>query len=154
SRPEKKPLTAWRKFAPDFALVTGPTKAAERGQLTPFRPGAHRARQARVRFLHYGPTLPGRRFAMTTRSWIRNPFASRKPRTIRKAPARSRPTVEILEDRMAPATLTVNTLGDNSNADTGLSLREAILLVNNAGNAQAALGRSLSSEEAALVNSS
>src|SRR5262249_14782091 len=80
--------------------------------------------------------------------------ASRKPRTIRKAPARSRPTVEILEDRMAPATLTVNTLGDNSNADTGLSLREAILLVNNAGNAQAALGRSLSSEEAALVNSS
>jgi hypothetical protein len=38
---------------------------------------------------------------MTTRSWMRNPFASRTPRAIRKAPARSRPTQELLDGRWA-----------------------------------------------------
>jgi hypothetical protein len=33
---------------------------------------------------------------MTTRTWIRRLFA-RKPRTVRKAPARCRPAVEALE---------------------------------------------------------
>src|SRR5262249_62133338 len=44
----------------------------------------------------------GRRFPMTTRSWIRRLFA-RTPRTIRKAPARFRPRLELLEDRLTPA---------------------------------------------------
>jgi hypothetical protein len=39
---------------------------------------------------------------MITRSWIRNLFA-RTPRTGRKAPARCRPRLEALEDRLAPA---------------------------------------------------
>ena len=39
---------------------------------------------------------------MTTRSWVRSLFA-RQPRTIRKAPARFRPCLEGLEDRLAPA---------------------------------------------------
>jgi uncharacterized repeat protein (TIGR01451 family) len=39
---------------------------------------------------------------VTTRSWIRKLFA-RQPRTIRKAPARCRPRLEALEDRLAPA---------------------------------------------------
>ncbi len=39
---------------------------------------------------------------MTSRSWIRRLFA-RKPRTIRKAPARCHPAVEALENRIAPS---------------------------------------------------
>src|SRR5207248_9801142 len=91
---------------------------------------------------------------MAIRSWLRKLFASHTPRTVRKAPARSRLSVEILEDRLVLSTYTVNTLLDNTDADTTLSLREAILLVNNGGDAQAALGRSLSAEEAALVTES
>ena len=37
---------------------------------------------------------------MTTRSWIRKLFASRTPRTIRKAPARRHLRLELLEDRV------------------------------------------------------
>ena len=37
---------------------------------------------------------------MTTRSWLRNLFASRTPRTIRKAPARRHLHLELLEDRL------------------------------------------------------
>src|SRR5262249_39325484 len=40
-----------------------------------------------------------------------------------------RPTLEVLEDRLAPATLTVNTLGDPTGGSQ-LSLRDAILAVN------------------------
>src|SRR5262245_33149953 len=36
---------------------------------------------------------------------IRKMFGSRSPRTIRKAPARCRPSLEALENRLAPATL-------------------------------------------------
>src|SRR5262249_46850866 len=39
---------------------------------------------------------------MTARSWIRSLFA-RTPRTVRKAPARCRPRLEELEDRLVPA---------------------------------------------------
>jgi hypothetical protein len=39
---------------------------------------------------------------MTTRSWIRSLFAS-APRTLRKAPARSRPSLETLEERDLPS---------------------------------------------------
>jgi hypothetical protein len=44
---------------------------------------------------------------MTTRSWLRNLFAPCPPRTIRKAPARFRPGLERLEDRLTPTT-TIN----------------------------------------------
>jgi predicted outer membrane repeat protein len=47
---------------------------------------------------------------------------------------RFRPALEPVENRIAPATLTVNTTDDNT-TDTGfLTLREAITLVNNGGN--------------------
>jgi hypothetical protein len=39
---------------------------------------------------------------LTARSWIRKLFA-RKPRAIRKAPARRRPSLEALEDRALPS---------------------------------------------------
>jgi uncharacterized repeat protein (TIGR01451 family) len=52
---------------------------------------------------------------MTARSWIRRVF-SPTPRTSRKAPARVRPGVERLEDRLAPANFTVNTLADDGSA--------------------------------------
>src|SRR5262245_29288344 len=41
---------------------------------------------------------------MATRSWLRNLFATRTPRTVRKAPARFRPCLEGLEDRLTPST--------------------------------------------------
>jgi len=61
-------------------------------------------------------------------------------------------SVERLEDRLAPATLLVNTVADTTAADNFLSLREAILLINNEGNAQAALGRSLTTGEASQIS--
>jgi fibronectin-binding autotransporter adhesin len=63
---------------------------------------------------------------MISRSWVRSLFA-RTPRTVRKAPARFRPRVEALEDRVTPTTYTVTSLaGDNSAG----SLRQAIALAN------------------------
>ena len=56
---------------------------------------------------------------MTTRSWVRRLF-SRTPGTVRQAPARFRPLLEALEDRLAPATLTVTTLSD-ATTHTGTS---------------------------------
>src|SRR4051794_6307260 len=43
---------------------------------------------------------------MTSRSWIRKMFESRPTRAIRKVPARRRPSLEALEDRLAPAITT------------------------------------------------
>jgi hypothetical protein len=61
--------------------------------------------------------------AMAARSWIRNLFARPATRTAHKAPHRARLAVEGLEDRLAPATFTVdNVLDDGS---TG-SLRWAV----------------------------
>src|SRR5262249_57500663 len=52
---------------------------------------------------------------MTMRSWIRNVFAPPVTGPMRKAPPRSRPAVEALEDRTVPSTFTVvNTLDDGS----------------------------------------
>ena len=59
---------------------------------------------------------------------------------------------EVLEDRTLLAAITVNTTIDNTADDAFLTLREAILLVNNNGNASAALGRSLSSAEQTQVD--
>src|SRR5262245_23197308 len=47
-------------------------------------------------------TPPREEIPMTARSWIHRVFA-RTPRTIRKQPARYRPRVEALEDRLAPS---------------------------------------------------
>jgi hypothetical protein len=57
----------------------------------------------------------------------------------------------VLENRLAPATLTVNSFADNTTADSSLTLREAILLVDNTGDASSALGRSLTSGEQAQI---
>ncbi len=51
------------------------------------------------------------------------------PRPDRPANRRYRPVLDLLEDRLAPATLTVNTLGDSING-ANLSLRDAILAAN------------------------
>jgi hypothetical protein len=87
---------------------------------------------------------------MTSRSSFRTLFA-RTPRTAprRKAqrPARCTPWVEQLENRLAPATITVNTTNDvvdgntssitalesNPGEDGHISLREAVIAVNNTG---------------------
>src|SRR5262245_61607766 len=58
---------------------------------------------------------------MTSRSWIRKLFA-RPPRPARKAPARCRPAVEALEDRLAPAvTLSVSDPLPLPEGDSGTS---------------------------------
>jgi hypothetical protein len=70
-------------------------------------------------------------------------------------PAKWRRTIlslERLEDRIAPATLAVNSTADSTAASNDLTLREAILLVNNGGNAQNALGRSLTAGEAGQIS--
>ena len=41
---------------------------------------------------------------MATRSWSRS-LIPRTPRTVRRAAARSRPALELLEDRLTPSTL-------------------------------------------------
>lgn len=55
--------------------------------------------------------------------------ALRSPRPDRHDSRRYRPALVLLEDRLAPATLTVNTLGDFTGGSQ-LSLRDAILAVN------------------------
>ena len=67
---------------------------------------------------------------MAFSSWIAAPFrrAPRSPRPGRPPSRRYRPTLELLEDRLALATLTVNTLAD-STGGSQLSLRDAILAV-------------------------
>src|SRR5262249_42427540 len=74
----------------------------------------------RRRWPHFGSPsilLSARSFPMTTQSWIHHLFA-RKPRTVRKAPARCRPAVEALEARLAPATYDVPSLADDGSAGT------------------------------------
>src|SRR5438270_4483384 len=59
----------------------------------------------------------------------------RKPRPAARASGRwSRPAVEQLEDRLAPATLTVTTAADNNAPDNLVSLREAIESINKGSN--------------------
>jgi predicted outer membrane repeat protein len=59
---------------------------------------------------------------------------------------RCRPAFDCLEDRCAPAVLTVNSLADNTTSDSSLTLREAIMTVNGT------LGRPLSAGEQAAVS--
>jgi hypothetical protein len=60
-------------------------------------------------------------------------------------------TVNQREDRLLPANLFVNTLADDTTADSNLSLREVMLLVNASGDANAALRRTLTAGELAQV---
>jgi hypothetical protein len=76
---------------------------------------------------------------MTTRTWIRRLFAY-TPRTVRKAQSRIRPRLEVLEDRLAPATLTVNSLADNTTDTTVMTLRAAVDLIDSGGTSVAAPG--------------
>jgi hypothetical protein len=59
----------------------------------------------------------------------------------------AKPRLELLEDRTAPAILVVDSILDSTTASASLTLREAILLVDNGGNANTALGRSLTTGE-------
>ena len=61
--------------------------------------------------------------------------------------------VELLEDRRMLAVVTVNSQDDTTTADTELTLREAILLVNEGGDANLALGRALTAGEDAQIDS-
>ena len=90
---------------------------------------------------------------MTLRSWLRTLFGRKARPVVTRAPRRPRAhlTLEILEDRLAPATLTVNSTADNTTADNSLTLRESVLLVDAGGNATAALGRSLTAGEAGQI---
>jgi hypothetical protein len=81
--------------------------------------------------------------------WVRKTAARRAPRSCRPS---FRPGLLALEDRLAPATLTVNGAADINAADGVLTLREAVLLENGAGDATAALGRNLTAPEAAQVS--
>lgn len=85
---------------------------------------------------------------MSFKSWINSfhfplgSFEQPRPRS-RKARARQawhRMTLEILENRLALAGLTVNSLADNTTDTSVLTLRDAIELVNNVGD-PAALGQ-------------
>ncbi len=83
-----------------------------------------------------------------------------RPRTARKRGA-IRPRrdaklyLERLEERLAPATLTVNSLADTvSGTSTSLDLREAILLVNSGGTATDSSGNSLSTAKGSQIDTS
>ena len=59
---------------------------------------------------------------MTTRSWIRQLFAARAPRTIRKAAVRCRPAVEALETRLAPTATPFTPLTGAANPFNGFDV--------------------------------
>jgi Bacterial Ig-like domain (group 3)/RTX calcium-binding nonapeptide repeat (4 copies)/NHL repeat len=72
-----------------------------------------------------------------------NSTRSRRANKQRKRPVQRAhgPRIELLEDRLVPATLTVNSLLDNITDTSVLTLRDAVALVNSSGN-QASLGQS------------
>jgi CSLREA domain-containing protein len=87
------------------------------------------------------------------RRWFGPQQQIRKP--LRRPPRtpQARLALETLEDRMAPAVVTVNTLADDVSADAVLTLREAITLVNAGTTAEPGngLGRALTLAEQAQV---
>jgi hypothetical protein len=67
---------------------------------------------------------------MTLKNWVRGVFG-RKTATIVTRTPRARIGLETLDDRLAPAVLTVNSLADTASSEDGyLSLRQAIAIVN------------------------
>jgi hypothetical protein len=86
------------------------------------------------------------------RRWFGPKGQVRKP--IQRLPRRTpRLALETLEDRTAPAVVTVNTVADNIEADALLTLREAITLVNAGTTAEPGngLGRALTAAEQGQV---
>jgi hypothetical protein len=59
------------------------------------------------------PSSLRRRFAMVKHSWIRQLFTRPVTHTVRQAPHRGRPTLEVLEDRCVPSTFIVNNTSDS-----------------------------------------
>lgn len=79
--------------------------------------------------------------------------ASSHHRHLRSRSRRGQPlSFERLEDRTLLSILLVNSTADNAASDEVLTLREAVLLVNHDGDANAALGRSLTAGEAAQLS--
>jgi predicted outer membrane repeat protein len=76
------------------------------------------------------------------RSWLHS-FRTTPTIRHRRSP---RPTLEQLEDRWAPAVLSVTSLADTTSAGSALTLREAIMVVDGT------LGRSLTASEQASVS--
>src|SRR5262245_62263012 len=68
---------------------------------------------------------PAWEIPMTMRSWLRHMFARPVTRPIRKAPRRSRPAVEALEDRCVPANILVTNPTDTPVAGQ-TTLRQAV----------------------------
>src|SRR5262249_29425801 len=96
------------------------------------------------------PPLFGKSIAMTSHSWIRKLFGRRQPGRRGAQPQaarRFRPALEALEDRLAPATLTVNTTQDDATTvnTSQLTLRDAIYLVDFHGNYQLIPGNTATS---------
>ena len=96
---------------------------------------------------------------MLLSSWIARvlrlpsrPSRRRRRASRRGTPLTFQPRLEMLEDRVVPSVLTVNSNADSTAASNSLTLREAILLVDNGGNAQAALGRNLTAGEQAQIS--
>jgi hypothetical protein len=96
---------------------------------------------------------------MSVLRWFARSFAQRalfggasRKASIRRRPAR--PGVTLLEDRLAPATLTVNSLVDGpvSASSSALTLRDAVVLIDSGGTATDASGRSLSAAKASQIN--
>src|SRR5262249_12009021 len=89
-------------------------------------PGARPAHRVSIEPLYRRPLHGERSLLMTTHSWPRR-FYSRTPRTFGEAPARFRPRLEGLEDRVTPSTCNVTSLADDGSAGT---LRWAISQAN------------------------
>ena len=89
-----------------------------------------------------------------TKKNSRNKIKPRRQKSRHSNPRRHLLSFQMLEDRRLLAALTVNSFADNTTDDAVLTLRESILLVNNGGDANVALGRALSTGEAAQVNTS
>lgn len=96
-----------------------------------------------------------------SRSMVRRRFesqqmltATRQPNRLRRAGlvAVGRAAVEALEQRLVFSTLVVNTVADDTTSDNFLSLREAVLLIENGGDANAALSRTLTTAEQAQID--
>jgi hypothetical protein len=69
---------------------------------------------------------------MFPKSWRRKRTPSSDSRRLERR--RFRPVLEVLEERLAPATLTVNSPDDNITDTSVLTLRDAVTLVNKGGN--------------------
>src|SRR5262249_30557668 len=116
------------------------------------RPGARSARRG-----HSPPHCIAGRFVIGDRTMFKTPTI-RGRRTLRTRYSsfrgnHTRPQVELLEDRMAPAVLTVNYTGDTVSGTTAtLDLREAILLVNSGGTATDSSGNSLAAAKPGQID--